>query len=64
MAGYHLRDIKKGKLGELYRWGERMDKQQLFQQVYHEACSCDLMYGFVCRFCKELKDTLKKALGI
>lgn len=41
-----------------------MDKQQLFQAVYHEACSCDLMIGHICHFCKVLKAALKKALGI
>lgn len=39
-----------------------MANEELFKAICNEACSCDMMIGWTCNFCRELKFKLEKAL--
>ncbi len=40
-----------------------MTNKELLRKVKDEACSCDMMVGYSCYFCKELKPKLEKAVS-
>ena len=39
-----------------------MTNKELYKELCEHACSCDLLYGWFCYFCRELKSELEKAL--
>lgn len=41
-----------------------MNKEKLLQEVRSYACSCDLMIGWSCSFCKKLLPELRTAMGL
>ncbi len=41
---------------------EKMTNKELYEKVCNEACHCDVMVGWICHFCRELKSALREAL--
>jgi len=41
-----------------------MSNERLLQEVRNEACSCDMMMGWTCSFCRITLPKLRKALNI
>ncbi len=41
-----------------------MSNEQLLKDVRNEACSCDLMIGRTCNFCRFQMPKLRKALKV